>query len=257
MNLPLLDPVRTVMQSLASGLRSILGARLIGLYLGGSFSLGDFWEATSDLDFLAVTDGPLSPEDLLAIGLLHRELLQTHRLASRLEGDYAPRQTLIAEGTTVPVPGCERGIFLPRVGEVMLSADNIYNLREQGIAFAGPPPCQALPAVSREQVRAAVRTMLAEGHGTCESPHEAADNLLSLCRSLCALETGEPTTKSQGADWARSRLEEHWVPVIEAAAAARRRGITEHWDEQLWLSVRELDLLLRERYLADPACRLP
>lgn len=248
MNRPLPAYVDTLMNSLAAGLSRILGQRLVGVYLGGSLSLGDYCEAASDLDFLVVTRGPLSPEDLLALETLHRELLATQPAARRLEGDYAPQECIVPEGTTIPVPGCRRGVFLPDEDEIMLSADNVYNLRENGITFAGPPPTQVLPPVSPDQVRAAVREMLAGGSECPDRPEEQADDLLGLFRSLCALETGRPTTKSQGAEWVRSRVDPQWLPVIDAALEVRRTGSAAGWTEDIRRSAAALDRLLRQRY---------
>lgn len=215
------DPVRSTMQALTAGLLVILGERLLGVYLGGSLAMGDFCEPSSDVDFLVVTRGSLSLEDKLAIEQLHRELLQAFPFAARLEGDYAPAAWLTAEGTTAPVPGCERGVFLPRVGEIMLSADNIYDMREHGIAFFGPDPRTVLPAVSAEQVRKAVRTMLAEMPGSCDTALEIASEVLNVVRSLCALDCGVPTSKGNGAAWAMTHLEAQWQPVICSAMAVR------------------------------------
>jgi hypothetical protein len=237
------------MHDLAAGLRFILGERLVGLYVGGSLSLRDYVEASSDIDFLAVTDGPLSPEDLLAVGICHRELLNGHALARRLEGDYAPQQTLVSDGTTCPVPGCERGIFLPKVGEIMLSADNIYNLREDGITVVGPSPRTLLPPVSCDQVRQSVRMVLADGPFFSSSPEETADQLLDLCRSLCTLEKGRPASKSEGAAWVRSRVEERWLKVIEAAMTARQCGCARGWDGDLCRRARDLGQSLRTQFL--------
>lgn len=249
MSQPLPDTICSLMRDLANGLQSILGGRLVGLYLGGSLALGDFCEASSDLDFLAVTDGALSPEDLLAVGMFHGELAERHPIAIRLEGDYAPREYLVADGTTVPVPGCERGVFLPKVGEIMLSADNIYNMRENGIAIAGPHPRDLLPEVSPDQVRRAIRLMLADGPGSCDSPEEAADGILNLCRSLCALQSGIPTTKSAGALWAQEHLDHRWGPIVDKAMAIRYRGHATSADGDLCKAVRDLDQFLRTHYL--------
>lgn len=249
MSQPLPANIQSLMLDLAVGLRSILGDRLVGLYLGGSLSLGDFCEASSDLDFLAVTEGPLSPEDLLAVGMHHGELLERHPAAILLEGDYAPQQLLVPTGTTEPVPGCERGIFLPKVGEIMLSADNIYNMRENGITIYGPAPQALLPPVSPEQVRSAVRSMLIDGGFAGGSTEDAASAILNLCRSFYALETGKPTTKSQGAAWARRHLGAEWQPVIDRAMAVRRMGGTAPSLTLLDDEVRQLDDFLRNRYL--------
>lgn len=248
MDMSLPPDVAELMQSFASGLRRVLGGKLVGVYLGGSVSLGDYCAGSSDLDFLVVTDGRLSPADLDALAVFHREFLTAHPSAGRLEGDYAPRECIIPEGTTVPVPRCKRGAFVPEVDQVMLSADNICNMRENGIAFYGPPPAEVLPPVSPDQVRAAVRAMLAEAPKPAQRPEEQADELLDLLRSLCALETGKPTTKAQGAEWARRHLEPRWHPVVDAALAIRRGGPAAGWDEGMARSAAELDRLLRERY---------
>ncbi|MFB5083956.1 DUF4111 domain-containing protein [Symbiobacterium thermophilum] len=105
-----------------------------------------------------------------------------------------------------------------------------------------------LPPVSPDQVWGAVRAMLAEAPKPAQRPEEQADELLDLLRSLCALETGKPTTKAQGAEWARRHLEPRWHPVVDAALAIRRGGPAAGWDEGMARSAAELDRLLRERY---------
>lgn len=249
MSQPLPATIHSLMLDLGAGLRSVLGHRLVGLYLGGSLSLGDYCEASSDLDFLAVTDGILSPEDMLAVGMLHSELRERHKMAQRLEGDYAPRGFIVPDGTTEPVPGCEHGVFLPKVGEIMLTADHIYNMRENGLVFEGPEPWKVLPAVSAEQVRAAVRAMLKEGPGTCDTPEDAAREVLSLFRSLYALELGRPTSKSEGVNWARTHLETEWHPLVDSAVAVRWRQRAPGMVENFCQKARELSRTLLSRYV--------
>jgi len=215
------EPVRSTMRALTAELVSVLGDRLVGVYLGGSAATGDFCESSSDLDFLVVTDGPLTMEDLLALKLIHQDLLKKYPYAARLEGDYAPWESLTPEGTTAPVPGCEVGVFLPRVGEIVLSADNMYDMRENGIAFYGPAPREVLPEVSPDHVRAAVRAQLAQGPGPSETPKEMAAELLNLIRRVWVLETGIPVSKSKAAAWAMSHLNPEWWPPIQAALAIR------------------------------------
>lgn len=215
------DSIRGMMNALSRGLAKILGPRLIGVYLGGSLVLGDFQEATSDLDFLVITEGSLSVEDALAVTLLHRDLVKRHPHARRLQGDYAPKELLVPEGTLGPVPGCEHGKFLPRVPEIMISADNIFHMREHGLTIYGPEASEVLPVVSRDHVRSAIREMLRDGLGAIVTPEEAASEALNLVRSLLTLETGTPSTKSQGAEWALCNLDERWHSVIRAAVAIR------------------------------------
>lgn len=241
-------PVSRTMNALVNGLLVILGPRLLGLYLGGSVAVGDFCESSSDLDFLAVTDGALTSEDLLALAQLHRELLEAYPYAAKLEGDYAPLQSLMPEGTIEPVPGCERGRFLPRVGEVMLLADTIADMREHGLVFCGPAPQKLLPVVTGEQVRAAVRSLLRDGPGAPQTPGEAASAILNIVRSACALETGAITTKTAGAHWALCRLEESWHGVIRSALAIRHQQGTEADAALLSETLPKLDRWVRDSY---------
>lgn len=213
--------VSHLMHKLTSGLRKTLGSALAGVYLGGSAAAGEFCEATSDLDFLVVTNGTLSLEDALAVELMHRDLMARYPLAARLEGDYAPRHALIPQGTSEPVPGCEKGVFLPRVGDVVLSAAHIRDMRENGLSFFGPQVAEMLPAVTAEQMCAAVRELLSHGLGPCRTAQDVATEALNLIRSLYTLHTGKPITKPAGAAWALNTLEEPWHPVIHAALAVR------------------------------------
>jgi hypothetical protein len=223
------------MGALAAGLSAILGERLLGIYLAGSLPMGDFSEVSSDLDFLVVTAGPLSRDEADRIGALHERLREHYPLGDRLEGDYAPLGLLVPEGTIAPVPGCEAGIFLPEPEEIMLSADNIWNVREYGVTIYGWPPEQILPEVTPDQFRASVRAMLLEGPGDCPTAAKAASEVLDLTRSLCSLEMGQPTTKSAGAAWALAHLDERWHRAIRAALAIRRGEGTEE-DERLVLA---------------------
>lgn len=216
------EVIPAVVWELADGLRRVLGEQLLGIYLGGSWSMGDFVPSSSDDDVLVVVAAAFTGDQLAALARLHRRLRRMNPDAVRLEGDYAPRPMLIPSGTTAPVPGFRRGVFIPSSSEIMLSADNLANFRKDGRTVLGPPPKQLLPEVSPDDVRAAVRAMLAEIPVVVATEAEAANAILNLLRSWCALESGEPTSKSQGAAWALARLDPRWHPAIHRALAARR-----------------------------------
>ena len=227
------------MTMLAEGLAAILGQRLLGLYLGGSAVMGGFEPASSDLDFLAVLDGPLTAGEAQAIEKLHDRLRQEVAYGDRLEGDYAPRQVLVPEGTTEPTPGCWDGRFVPRFEEIMLSADNLANLLQHGIAFHGPAPGELLPHVGPEHVRAAVQSMLEEEPEENVTAAQAASEILNDVRSLRSFQTGAPCTKDDGAAWALQRLPPRWHRTIDAALAIRR-GASSAEDEHLVLQDRSM-----------------
>lgn len=239
--------VPVVVTALAAGLARILGPRLVGVYLGGSISMGDFVAATSDVDVLIVTEGHLLLPDITAIAALHQRLAQEHPDACRLEGDYAPRHLLVPQGTTAPVPAILGGQFVPEMGEILLSADNIANLRASSLAVYGPPAAAVLPRVTPADVRAAVLAMLREGSDPCHSETEAAAAILNLVRSHRALHTGHPATKSAGVAWALTHLGVRWHEAVLRADAVRHGAAVAADDIQLRTALPLLDRALRPR----------
>jgi hypothetical protein len=225
------------MTALTRGLEAVLGQRLLGLYLGGSAPMGGFEPASSDLDFLAVIDGPLTAGEAEAIEKLHHRLHRDVPYGDRLEGDYAPRQVLVPEGTTEPTPGCWEGRFVPQFQDIMLSADNLANVRDHGIAFHGPDPRELLPQVSPDHVRAAARAMLEEEPEASLTAERTAHEILNELRSLRSIDTGAPSTKDEGAAWAMQRLPPRWHRTIHAALAIRR-GAGSAEDERVVLQDR-------------------
>jgi predicted nucleotidyltransferase len=59
--------VETYVEEVTERLKELLGADLVGHYLHGSVVLGDFAESRSDIDVVAVSSRPLSPEEKKAI----------------------------------------------------------------------------------------------------------------------------------------------------------------------------------------------
>src|SRR3954451_8831993 len=74
--------------------RRILDGNLVGVYLAGSFALGD-GDAASDCDFLVATVSDPSPEEEHLLRLLHDDVLTWPGYwAYNLEGSYAPKADL-------------------------------------------------------------------------------------------------------------------------------------------------------------------
>ena len=59
--------VETYVEEVTKRLKELLGADLVGVYLHGSVVLGDFSEGRSDVDVVAVSSRPLSPEEKKAV----------------------------------------------------------------------------------------------------------------------------------------------------------------------------------------------
>jgi len=231
-----------VISAFAERLRETLGECLVGMYLGGSFSMGDFVEGVSDYDVLVLVADPLQAADLTALATMHEQLLRDHRDAERLEGDYVAREWLTPEGTREAVPWFRRG-RLQEQPAFMLSADNIANFRSDGIVVLGSRAADVLPAVHPDQVRAAVRVMLGNTK-VCATEGKAADEILALLRSMRALETGAPTTKTDGLRWGFAHLDVSWHPVLHRADAVRQGTTVGADDDTLRRGIDALRTLL-------------
>src|SRR5260221_6897436 len=148
--------VNDTIQELLIGARAILGEQFVGVYLYGSLSSGDFNPATSDIDFVAVTQGALPSETLAALEALHQRLWAAGSpWAAHLEGAYIPRAALRRyDPVAPPVPAVNEGRFY--VGG--LGSDWIiqrYVIREHGVVLAGPPPTALIDPVTPGDLRRA------------------------------------------------------------------------------------------------------
>jgi len=83
-----------VLQELLSRVSGVLGNPLIGIYLQGSFAVGDFDEH-SDVDFTAVIDTELTSAEVNELQVMHDQLYgYDSEWAKHLEGSYFPAETL-------------------------------------------------------------------------------------------------------------------------------------------------------------------
>jgi hypothetical protein len=179
---------------------------------------------------MVVTEDDPDAQAVIRLRSYHRDLARSDADSLRLEGDYTPRGWITAEGTTSPTWWFRDGEL--REPAPMLSADNIANLRTHGIAVFGPPPHQLLPAVTPDQVRAAVREMLAEEPDVTDE-RSAAKELLDIARSLAALETGDPTSHAAGLRWAATKVEVRWLDALHRAAEVRAGAVVDARDDRL------------------------
>src|SRR5438105_12096573 len=94
MDLP--NEVAAMLNALLPGIQEALGSgNLVGVYLRGSLAMGDFDPTTSDLDFLAVTERPVSEAEYAALSVLHERLAKlSNRYAKDIEGAYIHRAAI-------------------------------------------------------------------------------------------------------------------------------------------------------------------
>src|SRR5215472_9216636 len=87
--------VNTILNLLLRKVQIILSTQLVGFYLYGSLSVGDFDPASSDIDFLIVTVEEISEEAFERLRDMHAEIASSNLpYAMRLEGSYIPLKAL-------------------------------------------------------------------------------------------------------------------------------------------------------------------
>jgi hypothetical protein len=212
-------------------MRSVLGRRLIGLYLNGSLATGDF-DRDSDIDFVAVTDGEVDGEAFRKLRDMHDRISRMDSpWAIQLEGSYISRAALIRYNPECAFhPNIERGpgerLKMTRHGEDWIIHRHI--LRERGIHLAGPAPNTLIDPVAPDDLRRASRDSLRNWFALlpADSPKIRDGGyqsyiVLTLCRILYTLEAGTVVSKADAAKWSKHSLGGQWAKLIERAWKAR------------------------------------
>ena len=222
--LSLLDDVRRALAAALEG-------GLVGLYVCGSLTGGDFDEHTSDIDTIAVTAAALDADRLAALTSAHLALVGEYAAwENRIEVVYVSCDALATRGagaypTAVISPGQPLQLLpeSPDTDEWLL---NWHALREHSITLCGPSPETLLAPISASQLQARVRKDLAEWpervrRSTARHPGWQAYAILTVCRCACTVQTGRQVSKKAGAEWAK-RVWPQQAAVIDRALIWRQ-----------------------------------
>jgi predicted nucleotidyltransferase len=205
----------------------VLGNQLVGMYLYGSLSSGDFDPETSDIDFLVVTTSTLSNKTIGELEVMHERIWESGlKWAAKLEGSYIPRRDIRKHNPrSEPCPTVNEGRFyLDKRGSDWIIQRHI--IREQGVILAGPDPKTLIDPVSATDLRRAVKGALNEWwFPMLEDPTWLKEHgseyhayaILTMCRALYTLENGTIVSKPVAARWVQGKLGQDWSKVIDQA----------------------------------------
>jgi hypothetical protein len=226
--------VNTLLHMLRDEEALILGPELVGMYLSGSLTLGNF-TAGSDVDVVVATEGELSDKMFAALATMHDRLSTSGmRWADQLEMVYIPIAALRRHD-----PARAKHPYLGRgPGEhlrvITLHTDWVVQravLRDRGIILAGPPPTLLIEPISLDELHLAQIELMRFWWAPMAGEGAAADFLrprghqslavLTMCRMLYTLRTGEITSKSAAACWGQANLDPGWFGLIARADAWR------------------------------------
>jgi predicted nucleotidyltransferase len=210
--------------------RSVLGRNLAGVYVYGSLSTGAFNPRTSDIDVLVTTRVPTDSATHERLAELYRAMLgwSDEHLAGRLEAVFIPVKALAASripNIAVLELHPDEGFKIQRLGPDFVIQKHL--LRTHGITLSGRDITKVVAPVTKGELReAAIGSLRVWWLPQLEFPGRFLTRsyqsyaVLTMCRTLCLLATGEVVTKPEAAAWAlRATFLEPWHQLIVSALA--------------------------------------
>jgi predicted nucleotidyltransferase len=201
------DPeVRELLGRLADEQERVLGADLLGSYVFGSVATGDFEADISDVDTATVLRADPTSDQLTALGALHQEIVQDlPRWEDRVEVVYVSARALATFRTaSSPAARISPGEPFHAIEVDDRWLIDWYQLREVGITLRGPDIASLVAAITNSEYVEGVRQHLLTWRGSLddlESRGDQAYAILSMCRGLRTLRTGEQVSKREAARW--------------------------------------------------------
>src|SRR5712691_1872187 len=209
--------INTLLVLLLLRIQTILGKKLIGLYLFGSLVTGDFDHKSSDIDLIAATSTRLDEQEVESLKLMHEDIaLKEKKWDDRLEVAYISVEELKRYNPRYQQPLISPGepFHVTEVGVNWVI--NRFILREQGIVVYGPSPVTLVDPISREELIQAVRMSCEDWREYIELPEATRTSksqafaILTMCRALYTLKYGVLVSKKEAALWAEKNLTPEW-----------------------------------------------
>lgn len=225
------DPdVGKLLSRLTNGHRDVLGDDLLGSYVFGSVVTGDFEPGISDVDTVAVLRVDPTLDELSALGRLHTSIIEDlPEWEDRVEVVYLSSRAL-ATFRTVSSPAAR---ISPGEPFHAIQVDRSwlidwYQLREVGVALRGPSIASLVPEITHGEYVEGVRQHLLTWRDSLDNLESGSDQayaILTMCRGLRTMRTGEHVSKREAARWASEELPEHADLIRDALEwRARARG---------------------------------
>ena len=225
------DDINALLEQLVSNIHTILGDRLVGVYLFGSLVTGDFDRGSSDIDLLAATSADIDEREFEALLAMHNDFATRYAYwAGRIEVLYLSvmgLRTFRTQRSQIAVISPGEPFHIKDAGNDWLI--NWYTVREKGVALYGPSVETLIAPISKEEYIASVRNYVEAWKEYIDEswarPSQAYA-ILTMCRALYAVTCGERVSKKRAALWAEKELPE-WAELIQNALKWR-----ENWRDQ-------------------------
>lgn len=224
-NFTIYPDINEIITALSDGINDIFSDRLVGIYLFGSLSYGDFDIERSDIDLEAVLATPTTTDELAQIKKLHDQVSTSHPLWSkRLECSYTPLEMLseIMPPTTPRPYYGESTLYeaAPYGNEWII---NQYLLYQHSVTVFGSPFKTLTQTINIVEVqKASIRDLFKEWEPKITDPewlnnsHYQSYLVLNLCRILNTVMNAEVNSKKVSADWVKKTYPD-WKDLIQTA----------------------------------------
>ncbi len=228
------DDINALLDVLLKNIQSVLHNKLVGLYLYGSLTAGDFDPKISDIDLLAVVSETITDKELEALKQMHAYFANEYpSWNDRIEAQYASvsaLQTFKTQKSRIVTISPGEPIHFVDAGKDWLL--NWYDVQEHGKVLFGPSQSTFIPSISKDEYTNATKENVLhmrewiQGY-TSQSPRGPfAFVVLTLCRALYGYQKGEQVSKTQAAMWAKRAFPE-WAALINDAIVWRNS----QWDK--------------------------
>lgn len=222
--------LRKVLDIFVAEIQAELEKALVGVYLVGSLATGDF-DLDSDVDFLVLINTELTETNKKRLKDIQ---IRVHELdcypAKHLEGSYISINDLndwsavgekklyyFDNGSTTPEQSVHDNNWHAR-----------WILRERGITLIGPAPATLLAPIPTSELRDEMKTSmhqikvffaaaLNQPLNFFNSQFGQSFVVLTYCRILHTLHTGEVQSKKAGVQWAEQFVNPEWSEFIDRA----------------------------------------
>jgi predicted nucleotidyltransferase len=245
------DEVNRALDELTHRIRAQCGENLVGIYLQGSFAVGDP-SPNSDIDLIIAVHRDYTEREIPQLQTLHGALYDElpPPWGQRIELSYAPVPILRRWSPTprdpIDVPRSDdwrdTGTGSPPRVYPFIYLDNgarhltrsehdntrvvRWVTREKGVTLTGPAPQSLIDPVSSADLAAETVELLhtVDDFVRTNSLKEGwREFFVTLsCRALHTLETGTVASKRVATEWALRTLDPSWHPLIEQSWAEWR-----------------------------------
>jgi len=251
------DDVSCVVTRYLQRVDETLRDRIEGLYLVGSLALDDYQAGQSDIDFVAVTDDPLTAKEMDRMEAVHQAILMDIG-RPWFDGIYVTWSDLERNPEDAgSVPSSHEGQF-KRSGGFEANPVTWLILRNHPCPIRGPVPrmwhdrglLQRWNLHNLNSYWAGMATQLEAG--AARLPEEAIPQVIAWCvpgvvRLAYTIATGDVTSKSGACRYALTTYPERWRPIISEALAIRNGTLL---PEPPWSSCIE-DTITFMRHIVD------